>query len=241
MAELLEGGCRVTTLREGQPQRSGTLSVYNQVGRHHGAQAITLRILDFAAGRSPELRNTVDEVLFVIEGQGTLHLDGTPHAIAAESGVHIAPGVAYAIECSAPMLLASSRCPDPGDAPLSAPAAPHDAPTPPVALANQQARPTADRWYRTLIDAVVTQFVGGIPTGRAPDHYHHYEEVLCILRGRGRMWAGQTHAPIATGSCIYLPRGQVHCVENTGPGELVLLGCFYPAGSPAVRYNPETP
>src|SRR5262249_43949196 len=141
MAELLEGGCRVTTLREGQPQRSGTLSVYHQVGRHHGAQAITLRILDLAAGRSPELRNTVDEVLFVIEGQGTRHLDGKPHASAAETGIHIAPGVTYAIECTAPMLVASSRCPDPGDAPLSAPASPHDAPSSPVALAAQQARP----------------------------------------------------------------------------------------------------
>ena len=31
------------------------------------------------------------------------------------------------------------------------------------------------------------------------------------------------------------PRGQTHCVENEGDGELRLLGVFYPAGSPAVR------
>ena len=83
----------------------------------------------------------------------------------------------------------------------------------------------------------VTQFVGGIPPGRAPDHYHHYEEVLCVLAGAGRMWAGQSHAPIGPGSCIFLPRRQVHCVENTGDVELRLLGVFYPAGSPAVRYE----
>ena len=82
-----------------------------------------------------------------------------------------------------------------------------------------------------------TQFVGSIPPGRAPDHFHNYEEVLFILRGHGRMWAGETNTSIAAGSCIYLPKGQVHCVENTGTDELRLLGVFYPAGSPSVRYD----
>jgi mannose-6-phosphate isomerase-like protein (cupin superfamily) len=102
--------------------------------------------------------------------------------------------------------------------------------------------PTGDRWYRVLVDHAigseqVTQFVGSIPPGRAPDHFHEYEEVLFILRGAGRMWTGDLNAPIGPGSCVYLPRGQVHCVENTGDGELRLLGVFYPAGSPAVRYE----
>jgi len=85
--------------------------------------------------------------------------------------------------------------------------------------------------------STATQFVGSIPPGRAPDHFHNYEEVLFILKGEGLMWAGQTNTPIAPGSCIYLPKGQVHCVENTGEGELRLLGVFYPAGSPSVRYE----
>ena len=112
-----------------------------------------------------------------------------------------------------------------------------------VKLSDRRALPTADRWYRVLVDneigsEQVTQFVGSIPPGRAPDHFHEYEEVLFILRGEGRMWAGETNTPIAPGSCIYLPKRQVHCVENTGEGELRLLGVFYPAGSPAVRYEP---
>jgi mannose-6-phosphate isomerase-like protein (cupin superfamily) len=110
-----------------------------------------------------------------------------------------------------------------------------------VRLADRETVPTGDRWYRVLVDEEVgstrvTQFVGAIPPGRAPDHFHHYEEVLVILRGSGRMWAGDTQAPISAGSCIYLPKGQVHCVENTGNDELRLLGVFYPAGSPAARY-----
>jgi oxalate decarboxylase/phosphoglucose isomerase-like protein (cupin superfamily) len=31
----------------------------------------------------------------------------------------------------------------------------------------------------------------------------------------------------------------MHCVENTADAELRLLGVFYPAGSPAVRYDNE--
>jgi mannose-6-phosphate isomerase-like protein (cupin superfamily) len=95
---------------------------------------------------------------------------------------------------------------------------------------------TGDRWYVELIQAEVTQFIGGIPPGRAPDHFHLYEEVICVLDGVGVMHAGESSTPIAAGSCIFLPRKQRHCVENTGSGELRLLGVFYPAGSPAVRY-----
>jgi len=113
-----------------------------------------------------------------------------------------------------------------------------------VRLADRPAQPTADRWYRVLVDDEVgstqaTQFVGSIPPGRAPDHFHQYEEVLFILRGQGRMWSGESNTPIARGSCVFLPKGQVHCVENAGPDELRVLGIFYPAGSPAVRYDRE--
>lgn len=104
-------------------------------------------------------------------------------------------------------------------------------------LADQPRQQTADRWYAELVQAEVTQFVGSIPPGRAPDHFHLYEEVICILAGDGIMHAGASSTPIAAGSCIFLPIRQRHCVENTGSGELRLLGVFYPAGSPAVRYT----
>lgn len=105
-----------------------------------------------------------------------------------------------------------------------------------VRLDEQPIQEAGDRWYRELIQAEVTQFVGSIPPGRAPDHFHLYEEVICILEGQGVMWAGTTSTPVSRGSCIFLPVRQRHCLENTGPGDLRLLGVFYPAGSPAVRY-----
>ena len=88
-----------------------------------------------------------------------------------------------------------------------------------VAMQDRPVQRTGDRWYREVINddagsTQVTQFVGGIPPGRAPDHFHLYEEVIVILDGVGEMWAGTSHAPIATGSCIFLPNDRVHCVEN---------------------------
>jgi mannose-6-phosphate isomerase-like protein (cupin superfamily) len=137
------------------------------------------------------------------------------------------------------LTLVSSRCPDDG-ARLEGYEPGHGEPFA-VAMEDRPVQRTGDRWYREVINddagsTQVTQFVGGIPPGRAPDHFHLYEEVIVILDGTGEMWAGTSHAPIETGSCIFLPHGQVHCVENRGVGEMRLLGVFYPAGSPAVRY-----
>jgi len=108
-----------------------------------------------------------------------------------------------------------------------------------VRLEDQPMQTIGDRWYRELIRGEVTQFVGSIPPGRAPDHFHLYEEAMCILQGSGVMWAGDTSTPVGPGSCIFLPQQQRHCLENTGSGELRLLGVFFPAGSPAVRYAVE--
>jgi mannose-6-phosphate isomerase-like protein (cupin superfamily) len=264
MAVRLDGGCRVITLREGEPVRHGTVSVWNAIGRVCGARAISLRILECARGVSPGLRNRdCDEILYVLQGEATLYLDGERFEVGPDTGIYLAAGRTCTIDNrrSAPLVLAGSRCPEPEDDPVlgpgltaPVPGAPALTAPPPgaaigvadptIRLWDQQSESTADRWYRVLVDQRLgsretTQFVGSIPPGRAPDHYHHYEEVLCILLGEGRMWAGESSAPIAAGSCIYLPRGQVHCVENTGEGELRLLGVFHPAGSPAVRYDPD--
>ena len=214
MAVLLEGGCRVSTMNEGLPRQDGSL--------------LSLRVLEFGEGLSPELRNDeVDEVLFSLNSCKII-LGELTHEVEPQSGVFISARQTFRIENRGNDVarFVSVQCP-----------ATAASPEPIVRLADQRAMPTADRWYRVLIDSEVTQFVGSIPPGRAPDHFHEYEEVLFILRGEGRMWTEARSTPISYGSCIYLPRRQVHCVENTGTGELRLLGVFYPAGSPAVRYE----
>jgi mannose-6-phosphate isomerase-like protein (cupin superfamily) len=215
-------------------------------------RAISLRILEVRHGISPGMRNPAcDEVLYVLEGEGTLFLDGWPFRVGPETGIYVRPGVCLTLEnpASTPLTLVSSRCPDPGPEPNLAPpctapppGTPAFSPVPLVRLWEREAGSAGDRWYRVLVDdklgsAQVTQFVGAIPPGRAPDHFHEYEEVLCILKGSGQLWVGRSRAPVGPGSCIFLPRGQVHCVENTGRDELRLLGVFYPAGSPAVSYS----
>src|SRR5438128_10475781 len=66
MAVNLEGGCRVSEMREGKPLTEGTLSIWNQIGRATGAQAISLRILEFAPGLSPGFRSDSDDILYVL-------------------------------------------------------------------------------------------------------------------------------------------------------------------------------
>lgn len=281
MAITLAGGCRVTAMREGAPVISGTLRIWPQIGRAAGAQAISLRVLEFAQGTSPGLRNeSCDEILYVLGWErginngdeqteanlsATIFISGGSYEVGPATGIYLRPNETLTVSnhVTDPLVMISSRCPEPEDSALQMTALTPGLPQPEgqgsaavdatdkgafrdrspiVRLAERRAIPTADRWYRVLVDeesgsTQVTQFVGSIPPGRAPNHFHNYEEVLFILRGEGRMWAGETNAPIAAGSCIYLPKGQVHCVENTGAGELRLLGVFYPAGSPSVRYD----
>jgi mannose-6-phosphate isomerase-like protein (cupin superfamily) len=250
MAVVLEGGCRVSKMHEGEPRVIGSLSVWNQIGKASGAEAMSLRILEFGAGISPGFQNReCDEVLYVLDGDCTVLIDGAGYEVGPETGIYLRPGQTLVVRNDGPDVVrfVSSQCPEEPFEIINA-LDQHDAaqggPAPIVRLSDRRALPTADRWYRVLVDdelgsEQVTQFVGSIPPGRAPDHFHDYEEVLFILRGEGRMWAGETNTPIAPGSCIYLPKRQVHCVENTGAGELRLLGVFYPAGSPAVRYDPS--
>jgi mannose-6-phosphate isomerase-like protein (cupin superfamily) len=250
MARVLAGGCRVWGLKEGRPRRLGGVKVWDRAGRRSGAKAISLRVMEFESGLSPGLQTPeADDVLYVLEGRATFYLDGWPQAVGPDTGIYLRRGVCLTVDNDGPgrLTLVSSRCPDPG--PTRAPAAPRTAPTPAtrpaspspfVRAADRSAQLTGDRSYRVLVDrsvgcAAVTQFVGTIPPGRSPDHFHRYEEVLCVLEGRGRMWAGRSHAPIGPGSCVFLPSRQLHCVENTGNGPLRLLGVFYPAGSPAAR------
>ena len=80
--------------------------------------------------------------------------------------------------------------------------------------------------------ASVTQFIGYVPPGRAPDHFHRYDEVLYILEGEGILHIDGEEARFTAGSCVHLPARLVHSLENTGAEELRLLGVFRPAGSP---------
>ena len=99
---------------------------------------------------------------------------------------------------------------------------------------------TGDRRFRVLFGpgngcSAATQFVGEIPPGRAPEHSHPYDEVVLVLEGEGVLHAGTGDRPLAPGSCVHLPPGEPHCLENTGRATLRVLGVFHPGGSPASK------
>jgi len=200
----LEGGCRVTAMRDGQPEVAGNRRIWR-----HFESRLSLRVIELH-GEATFANAEHDEVLY---------------DLAQDVGIYIPAGVPLTLDAEATYVSSLT------------PATPSGRRTEVVRLADQPKQQTGDRWYAELIQAEVTQFVGSIPPGRAPDHFHLYEEVICILEGEGIMHAGDASTPVGAGSCIFLPIRQRHCLENSGSGELRLLGVFYPAGSPAVRYT----
>jgi len=217
----------------------GTVTVQVTIDERHGSDHLVQRILRVAPGRSESRENRgFEEILYVVSGPGTLHLDGATHALEPEVGAYVAPGARYEIDNPGPgeLVLISVLAPKPEGGVAGGPVT--------IRYADQEAyRAGKDREFRHIHTTNgVTQFVGTIPPGRAKDHYHLYEEVAYILEGEGVLhMEGLEDAPLTAGTCIHFPPPRVHCLENTGTGVIRVLGVFYPPGSPADAYNvPET-
>jgi len=81
-----------------------------------------------------------------------------------------------------------------------------------------------------------TLFAGRIPPGKAPWHYHLYDEIVWVPEGPGRLYLGDESTELGPGSAFRLRPRQVHIVENAGDRELTIIGIFSPAGSPSAAY-----
>jgi mannose-6-phosphate isomerase-like protein (cupin superfamily) len=177
------------------------------------------------------------ELWFVIAGRGRLDTGGGQAAVGPDTGVWIPPGLTYRLGADQDVLLDAVALP-PAEEP--GPDGPPADPPRVCLLGDCEVEQTGDRRFRVLLGpgrgcAAATQFVGEIPPGRAPEHRHPYDETVLILRGRGVAHAGGTDLPLAPGTRVHLPRGLPHCLENTGPATLVVLGVFHPGGSPAAK------
>jgi len=65
----------------------------------NGCERLEQRLIRFGPGRSAERRLAgKQEVLFVVEGRGRLHVDGRTHELEPDMGIYLVPGETYAVE-----------------------------------------------------------------------------------------------------------------------------------------------
>ena len=174
-----------------------------------------------------------DEVVYVLEGSGQLTVGGEAYELRPGVAIFVSRGLSWAATGDARGVSVLVHDPEPSTGHA-------------VVDLNAVESGTATAGRQFLLGATpevgcasVTQFVGLVPPGRAPDHFHTYDEVIYVLEGEGFLEIGGEQAPLHAGSCVHLPARLVHCLANTGDSELRLLGVFRPAGSPAEAYYPD--
>lgn len=192
------------------------------------------RLLHFDGAGEERRDDDRDEVLYVLDGSGAALVGGEPQELGPGTGVFVARGTPWRVESAEGLRILSVLV----EAPL--PATSSHA----VIAAGDRGVATAGREFTLLAHPEngcesVTQFVGYIPVGRAPDHFHLYDEVVFVLAGQGAFHVDGETVRLRAGSCVHLPARLVHCLENVGPGEMRVLGVFRPAGSPAEAYYPD--
>ena len=206
------------------------------LGAHTGSELLEQHVTRYAAGRSlPRRDERRDELLFVVSGSGTLELEGDPYDLEPDSGVYVRAGETYTVDNEGPdeVLLVSTTVPV-----EQVYRSPREVI---VRFADRpELRADAKRTFRYLVNQDAgcmdaTQFVGIVEPCRAPDHSHSYDELGYIVEGEGFAHVEGESIPLRPGSCFHLPPEQVHCIENTGPGVMRILGVFHPSGDPASR------
>jgi quercetin dioxygenase-like cupin family protein len=206
-------------------------------GNERGCAYFEQRVLRMGAASERRANAAQDEVLYVLSGSGSATIGGDAVELAPGTAAYVARGTAWGVDGADRLEVLSVLVNDP----LPANGATHA-----VVDADdaETGEATAGRAFHLLATpelgcSSVTQFVGYIPVGRAPDHFHRYDEVGYVLEGEGAAHIEGETVELRAGSCFHLPSGLVHCIENTGPGEMRVLAVFRPAGSPAEAYYPD--
>jgi mannose-6-phosphate isomerase-like protein (cupin superfamily) len=201
-------------------------------GRERGCAEFEQEVLRFDGPSTSRTNDEDDELLYVLDGSGSADIGGEPTGLTRGTAAYVRHGTQWQVVAADGLEILSVLVREPLD---------NEGTHAVVAVDSaEEGQATAGRMFRLLAPcASVTQFVGYIPVGRAPDHFHKYDEVVYVLEGEGALHIDGESAPLRAGSCVHLPNGLVHCLENTGPGELRVLGVFRPAGSPAEAYYPD--
>jgi mannose-6-phosphate isomerase-like protein (cupin superfamily) len=238
---LMSGLVRDASDAPEERQAGDTACVREVIGAAVGCEQFSLRLLRAQPGRSAaRATGATEELLFVRSGHGRVIAADGEHDLEPESGVLLRVGERYELENAGPedlvIVAVALHEPQPREV---------DSHTPLSRLADQAAQSaTGARQFRIVFDPEngcpsATQFVGYIPVGAAPAHYHLYDEVIYVLEGTGVMHMNASQTPLQAGSCIHLPARKLHTLANSGPGVMRVLGVFRPAGSPAAAFYPD--
>lgn len=100
-------------------------------------------------------------------------------------------------------------------------------------------RPLIDRTTSLIEQCSLAEEV--LPVGAKIGRHHHLltEEVYYILRGKGRMTVGDELCEVTAGDAVFIPRGQIHTLENTGVEPMTILLICGPAHSFADHYTED--
>jgi quercetin dioxygenase-like cupin family protein len=197
--------------------------------------AVQVVRLDAGAGQEVGHAGPDDELWFVFDGGGSVEAD----ALAPGSALFVAAGESVSVRAGGDGLAAVRATIGPG-ADLHAPLGGRERV---VSVEHVEAgEATGSRSFQVLFgpkngSTRATMFVGYIPPGRAPWHYHLYDEIVWVWRGTGRYHLSTGVEELPDGAAFRVLPREVHIVENLSENrELVVLGIFSPAGSPSAAY-----
>lgn len=243
----LDGGCYVLNTSDLILQQEGPWHWAPVIGKSFGSEALSQFYVEMHVGTSqPLCFDQGETVLYVIQGDGEIQIAGHSLTLSAESGWYIKTGETFSLTnlSSEPIRLLVSVCPESQWRWLEEmPEASQDLlGNRSISASASERQATGDRFYKLLVNPAlgsqhVTQFIGMIPRSKAPKHFHLYEEAIYILSGEGYMWTDENKTAVKPGSLIFLPKTQNHCLECTDDQGMLLVGLFYPAGSPAINYK----
>lgn len=207
-----------------------------------GDSALALDVLRLAGEGSVALHEAeLDSLLYVAAGRGSLALDDTTSELTPGSAALVLAGEEARItgETGFELVHATVGPVEDRHASLGS----REAVVRVDSRRSEQALGT--RAYQVLFgphngSTRATLFVGFLPPGRAPWHYHLYDEIVWIPDGPGRLHRRDSEEPLEAGSAFRLRPREVHIVENASADrEMTVVGIFTPAGTPSAAYLAE--
>jgi quercetin dioxygenase-like cupin family protein len=209
-----------------------------------GAEDSTLALSQLELAGSHTVADRVgDTLLFVVSGSGTLTLGEEDHMLTTGSAALVLAGEEAEIAAAGELALLRATIGQEAD--RHAPLGPREVVTRLDSEASESA--TGSRSYQVLFgpgngSTRATLFAGYLPPGRAPWHFHLYDEIVWVRDGPGRLHLVEGVEALDTGSAFRLRPRQVHIVENASRDrELSVVGVFTPAGSPSAAYLAPEP